>query len=96
MLRFAPGRSIPQLYKTTLRAWVKKNARSVGTNREVYLFADEFTNYLDVRVGICFVELLQKLGYTVVIPEHVESGRTEISKGLLKKAARLARKMSDF
>ena len=92
VLRFAPGRSIPQLYKTTLRAWVKKNARSVGTNREVYLFADEFTNYLDVRVGICFVELLQKLGYTVVIPEHVESGRTEISKGLLKKAARLARK----
>ena len=92
MTHFAPERSIPQLYKTTLRAWVKKNARSVETNRKVYLFADEFTNYLDVRVGICFVELLQKLGYSVVIPEHVESGRTEISKGLLKKAARLAGK----
>lgn len=69
----------------------------MGTNREVYLFADEFTNYLDVRVGICFVELLQKLGYTVVIPEHVESGRTEISKGLLKNAARwLRKKCQDF
>jgi Fe-S oxidoreductase len=34
--------------------------------------------------------LLNKLGYEVVIPKHLESGRTYISKGLLRKARQIA------
>ncbi len=94
MLNFAPERSIPRIYKTTLRKWAKGNQKPDGhfPNGEIYLFADEFTNYLDVEIGIDFIRLLNALGYKVIIPEHVESGRTEISKGFLKKARVDARK----
>lgn len=59
-------------------------------NRRVFLFADEFTNYMEAELGVKFVELLTRLGYEVVIPKHVESGRAAMSKGLLKVARRLA------
>jgi Fe-S oxidoreductase len=36
--------------------------------------------------------LLEKLGYEVVIPDHEESGRTWLSKGLLRKAKLIANK----
>ncbi len=57
-------------------------------NGTVYLFADEFTNYNESDIGIKVILLLEKLGYKVVIPKHIESGRTFLSKGLLKRAAR--------
>jgi Fe-S oxidoreductase len=59
--------------------------------RRVYLFCDEFTNYPDSAIGIQAVRLLHVLGYDVVIPKHVESGRAALSKGLLRRSRRLAR-----
>ncbi len=56
----------------------------------VHLFCDEFTNYHDTPVGIKAVQLLNRLGYEVVIPQHVESGRAHLSKGLVRDAQRLA------
>ena len=53
-------------------------------------FCDEFTNHNDTEAGIRSLELLSKLGYHIDIPVHRESGRTYISKGLLKKAASVA------
>ncbi|MFM8707871.1 MAG: FAD-binding and (Fe-S)-binding domain-containing protein, partial [Planctomycetia bacterium] len=47
----------------------------------VHLFIDEFTDTLDVPVGIKAVELLESLGYEVVVPRHVDSGRAQLSKG---------------
>ncbi|WP_372751812.1 FAD-binding and (Fe-S)-binding domain-containing protein [Labilibaculum sp.] len=88
-LGFAPKRSIPSLYKTTLRKWYSQQAK-FSSNRKVYLFADEFTNYNDTPIGIKTVQLLQALNYEVIIPKHVESGRTYLSKGLVKKAKQLA------
>ncbi len=58
--------------------------------RRVYIFADEFTNYNDAEVGMKFVKLLDNLGYRVIVPAHSESGRAAISKGMLKRARRLA------
>lgn len=92
VLGFAPKRSIPLLYKTTLRAWQRKNRNNPADGKLVYLFADEFTNYNDVEVGISAIRALNKLGYRVEIPEHAESGRTFLSKGLLRKARKLAEK----
>ena len=80
------------LYKTTLRAWQRKNRNNPADGRLVYLFADEFTNYNDVEVGISAIRALNRLGYKVEIPEHTESGRTFLSKGLLRKARKLAEK----
>jgi Fe-S oxidoreductase len=56
----------------------------------VYLFCDEFTNYLDVEVGKKAILLLESLGYKVIIPKHRESGRTFLSKGLVKSAKEIA------
>jgi len=86
LVGFAPERSMPLLHKTTLHRWFTRRERKVG-GRKVYLFCDEFTNYNDVTIGMKAVELLERLGYEVVIPEHVESGRTWLSKGLVRKAA---------
>lgn len=89
---FAKDRSLPKVGKTTLRSWKKRHDRNQSTQRlrRVYLFCDEFTNYNDVEIGITAIRLLEKLGYEVIIPEHVESGRTYLSKGLLRDAKLLA------
>ncbi|HXB08633.1 MAG TPA: FAD-linked oxidase C-terminal domain-containing protein, partial [Puia sp.] len=89
MVGFAPERSMPLLYKMTLRAWWGRRKVKAG-GRKVYLFCDEFTNYNDVEIGMKAVELLERLGYSVVIPEHVESGRTWLSKGLVREAKKIA------
>ncbi len=55
-------------------------------NGRVHLFCDESTNYTDAAIGIKAVELLNRLGYEVVIPAHAESGRAHLSKGLVRDA----------
>jgi len=90
-LGFHPDRNLPTLYKTTLNRWFKKQKYKVAASKgKVLLFNDEFSNYNDVEIGIKAVKLLQALGYEVVIPQHGESGRTYISKGLLRTAQRIA------
>jgi len=89
LVGFAPDRSMPKLHKTTLKKWFDGRAKATG-GRKVYLFCDEFTNYNDVTIGMKAVELLEKLGYEVVIPEHLESGRTWLSKGLVREAKKIA------
>ena len=92
ILRFAPERSIPLLQKRTLRAWIRKYARemNVAKNGKVYLFDDEFTNFLDTDIGIKAVQLLNRLGYEVAIVKHGVSARTFLSKGLIRSAQKIA------
>ncbi|HEX5652829.1 MAG TPA: FAD-linked oxidase C-terminal domain-containing protein [Chitinophagaceae bacterium] len=95
---FAVKRSLPTLHKTTLKNWYKKNYSSYKGNKPsgaeeqktVYLFCDEFTNYNDTETGIKTIQLLARLGYKVIIPEHIESGRAWLSKGLIRKAKEIA------
>ena len=101
---FAIERSLPTMYKTTLKHWYNKNKLSKRTKKvapypppvsgdggkRVYLFCDEFTNYNDTAIGIKAIQLLQKLGYEVLIPAHIESGRAWLSKGLLREAKKIA------
>ncbi len=89
----APEREVPHLAKTTFRKWYQKNRiQTDKTDKKVYLFCDEFTNYYDVSVGIDAFELLTKLGYEVLVIEHEESGRAFISKGFLEEAQAVANK----
>lgn len=94
---FAPDRSMPTLYKTTLKSWYKKHKKNQGATgrdqgKRVYLFCDEFTNYNDTEIGIKAILLLERLGYEVIIPQHEESGRSWLSKGLVRKAKEIANK----
>jgi FAD/FMN-containing dehydrogenase/Fe-S oxidoreductase len=96
LVGFHPDRSIPLAPKTTVAAWFlrrtpaiinhKSSIISPAAPRRVHLFLDEFTNYQDLDLGIATIELLEGLGYTVLIPDHVESGRSSLSKGFLRRA----------
>ena len=94
IIGFAPDRSMPLLGKQTLTRWMKgyiRHLKKETTPRgTVYLFNDEFTNYNDTTVGMKAIRLMTRLGYRVVIPRHLESGRTFLSKGLLRKAKKIA------
>ena len=91
---FAAGRSMPHLHRTTLTARLRRRGRAAvrqaATNGRVHLFVDEFTDTLDMPLGMKAVELLEALGYEVVVPHHVDSGRAQLSKGLVREARDLA------
>ncbi len=93
LVGFHPDRTMPLLHSTTLKKW--KSSLPIeegwgGAVGRVYFFCDEFTNYNDVEAGKKMILLLQRLGYEVVIPEHLESGRTYLSKGMVREAQKIA------
>ena len=92
---FASERSIPSLYKTTLRRWTNKNLpklNPVNPVGSVCLFIDEFSDFNDTETGIDTVRLLTSLNYKVVTAGHKESARTFLSKGLVRTAQKKIRK----
>lgn len=97
LLGFAQKRSIPRLYKYTLRRYIKNNLLKLNQNlgentKSVNLFVDEFTNFNDTEIGIKAIKLLNALGYKINVIRHAESGRTYLSKGLLRQAKKMALK----
>lgn len=94
VLGVAPQRSLPPLHRVSLRRWFDRMGKNLplgGPEKgRVLLFCDEFTNYNDAEIGIKTVQLLTRLGYRVEMPNHPESGRAAISKGLLPRARELA------
>ncbi len=91
----AQQRSLPPLAKTTLRRWYNKHRHELMQNGpskgKVFFFCDEFTDFYDTEIGIKALKLLARLGYEVEMPEHPQSGRAQLSKGLLPEAKVLAR-----
>jgi len=92
ILGFSAQRSLPPLPSTTLRGWWRRRGGNQGSGRlgRVHLFCDEFTDTLDAVIGIKAVELLEQLGWEVVLPKHADSGRAQFSKGLVREARDLA------
>ena len=82
-------RSIPKLTPKTLKAWYKKQTHS-SSQKIVYVFCDEFTNFYDTEIGKDTISVLKRLGYNPTFINHPESGRSFISKGFLKEAKALA------
>ncbi len=96
-LGFASQRTLPLLSPESFEKWLQRNNYLSSANENsdsnrpvVQLFLDEFTNYLDAEIGMAAVKLLKKLGYQVRINRSMESARTFISKGLLRKARKVA------
>ena len=98
LMGFATQRSMPTLSKIPLRKWIKTafNPSIKTPKRSLYLFCDEFTQFNDSEVGQKAILLLDRLGYEVRFVEHPESGRSLLSKGLLKEAKKLAEKNIDI
>ncbi len=103
---FHPDRTMPLMGRETAKQWFVargstgsaqrfavqniENHKPRSTNHKLYLFCDEFTNFNDPEVGKAAIRLFEQLGYQVVIPEHGESGRAALSKGMLKMARQMA------
>ena len=96
MLGFTTNRKMPLLTGMNLKKSMDEFCGNLGSvkqsGKKVYLFADEFIRFNDTEIGIKAVKLLSLLGYEVVIPRHGLSGRTFLSKGLLRKARKIANK----
>jgi len=89
LVGFHPDRSMPLLANYTLSRWYNSRNR-LSSSKKVFLFCDEFINFNDVEIGEKAILLLEALGYEVIIPKHIESGRTYLSKGFLRKAKQIA------
>jgi Fe-S oxidoreductase len=92
IIRFAPEREFPLMHKLSLNKWTKQYAQQlapINSHKTIYLFNDEFTNYLDANVGIAAIQFFSSLGYKVIIPHTKESARTWLSKGLLRTAKKI-------
>ena len=88
----APERRLPKVSNINLNKHRQKvNKQLDNKNKDVVLYIDEFTRYLDVNLGKDAIDLLCGLGYNVRL-YFGESGRTFISKGFLKQAKKLADK----
>jgi FAD/FMN-containing dehydrogenase/Fe-S oxidoreductase len=95
MTGFASERSIPALYKMTLRRWTKKNLKNLNPKNpisSVCLFIDEFSDFNDTETGIDIIKLLTSLNYNVVTKSHKVSARTFLSKGLVRTARKIIRR----
>jgi len=91
ILKFSVKRSIPGVYRITLRKWLKKNLKKinpVNPTGTICLFIDEFTDLNDTEIGIKAVKLLTSLNYKIITANHTVSARTFLSKGFLGKAKR--------
>jgi FAD/FMN-containing dehydrogenase/Fe-S oxidoreductase len=92
LIGFSIKRELPPLSRLTLNRWYRNGASLKPENprKKIYLFSDEFTNFHESNIGIKAILLLTKLGYEVRIPVHRESGRTWLSKGLVRTAKSIA------
>lgn len=84
----------PKFARQTFRKWFAQHKRESesGSGPSVVYFVDTWVNFYTPQVGRAAVEVLEALGYDVIVPETVCCGRPLISKGMLHDAQRLAQR----
>jgi L-lactate dehydrogenase complex protein LldF len=84
-------RSLPGFARTRLSDRIRRRASPPGPNGDkVVFFADLYAEFNNPDLGIRAIELLERLGYSVVVPETRWSGMPYVSYGRLDKAIRVA------
>jgi Fe-S oxidoreductase len=85
-------RTLPTFAAQTFRKWFESHKDSSGhessdpMNGSADLLIDPFVNYHEPEIGKAAVQVLEALGYEVSIPTVTETGRPQLSKGMVKKA----------
>lgn len=91
VMGFAPERTLPKIgickFDSEVKLYEKKSFK-----KTIYLFIDEFSRFQDYEITKTAIRLFSALGYKVKRAPIKESGRIAISKGMLKRAKRLAEK----
>ncbi len=92
-----PKRSLPEISKSFSSTHFYED-KPVDKNtykkpiKKVYLFVDEFINYLESSIAKESKLLLEQLNYRVIIISELESGRSFLSKGFLEEVKAIANK----
>ena len=85
-------RQLPEFASQTFAQWFKARAPTGrGVRGQVVLFPDTFTNYNHPNLGRAAVEVLEALGYQVILPRVRCCGRPMLSKGMMDRARSNAR-----
>ena len=86
-------RDMPTFVRPTFTQWFRKShtPERITASNKVVLFADTFMNYSEPAIGKAAVEVLEALGFTVILPEKKCCGRPLISEGMLDRALENAR-----
>ncbi len=95
LLQVHPNRDLPKFTSKTFQHWYRKNRSSgpASDNRpKVLLVVDWFTEYHEPSVAISALCVLETLGIEVAVMGPLESGRTQLSRGLLDQAVHIAEK----
>lgn len=80
-------RSLPKYSIQSFQKWHSKRIFTTEISKfKIYLYIDEFTNYLDAEIGKKAYLLLNKLGVEVEVLPFYDSSRSLISKGFLEEA----------
>lgn len=90
-----PNRSLPKISIKSFSAIIQSNKNQIVTSN-VFLFVDEFSNYLDAGIALDAFLLLTGLGYKVTVIDTLDSGRALISKGFLYEAKKEVNKNVAF
>ncbi|WP_420629258.1 FAD-binding and (Fe-S)-binding domain-containing protein [Candidatus Leptofilum sp.] len=88
-------RSLPKFAKQSFVDWFKKHtplgeAQDAPPQR-IVLFNDTFSTYNDPHIAIAATELLEAVGFEVILPGVTDCGRPSFSKGLVSKARNIAK-----
>ncbi|TYT61459.1 LUD domain-containing protein [Natrialba swarupiae] len=86
-------RSLPAFQRETLQDWYDRRGPrrpASDADREVVLYPDTYTNYIDVERGKAAVRVLEALDVHVRLPDVPGSGRAPLSQGMIETADRKA------
>jgi Fe-S oxidoreductase len=91
LLGFSAARILPVPARETLSRWFSRHQphSRAGQAGSVILFNDPYTEYHEPHIGIAAVEFLERGGFRVTLTHGVESGRVQLSQGLIRRARRL-------
>ena len=85
----APARRLPAFADSTFRGWFTRRASIPSSGKPVMVFADTFTNHFHPEIGVAAVEVLERLGFEVQLPElALCCGRPLYDFGMLAAARR--------
>ncbi|MEM7084996.1 MAG: FAD-linked oxidase C-terminal domain-containing protein [Bacteroidota bacterium] len=95
--KIASKRRFPKISIKSFSEISQSIIKEVDTNKkEVILFVDEFSNYLEAHIAEDSYHLLTALGYQVTLVDHLDSARALLSKGFLEEAKAHASKNVAF
>ncbi|WP_245683970.1 FAD-binding and (Fe-S)-binding domain-containing protein [Rhodohalobacter halophilus] len=81
-------RNLPEFAHQTFYNWYRKNEVQIvrPDRKQVVLLVDLFTNYHEPEIAKAATHVLNRLGYSVIVPGIFPTGRPQISKGFLDEA----------